>query len=80
MNWRRVSRMSPNELTPNRVRIEGSGAPSVPSEIRRGKRVVRRALGSGHRLELGEPGLRALRRYDVLLALVSHERVLERRG
>jgi bifunctional non-homologous end joining protein LigD len=33
--------MSPNELTPNRVRGEGSRAPSVPSEIRRGKRVVR---------------------------------------
>jgi bifunctional non-homologous end joining protein LigD len=32
--------MSPNELTPNRVR-GGSRAPSVPSEIRRGKRVVR---------------------------------------
>jgi bifunctional non-homologous end joining protein LigD len=33
--------MSPNELTPNRLRGEGSRAPSVPSEIRRGKRVVR---------------------------------------
>ena len=37
----RESPMSPNELTPNRERGECSRAPSVPSEIRRGKRVVR---------------------------------------
>jgi bifunctional non-homologous end joining protein LigD len=33
--------MSPNELTPDRVRGKGSRAPSVPSEIRRGTRVLR---------------------------------------
>ncbi len=37
----RKSPMSPNELTPNRVRVVGPGEPSVPSEIRRGKRIVR---------------------------------------
>jgi bifunctional non-homologous end joining protein LigD len=33
--------MSPNELTPNCVRGVGSHEPFVPSEIRRGKRIVR---------------------------------------
>jgi bifunctional non-homologous end joining protein LigD len=33
--------MSPNDLTPKSVRGEGSGEPFVPSEIRRGTRVVR---------------------------------------
>ena len=33
--------MSPKDMTPNRVRGEGSREPPVPNEIRRGKRVVR---------------------------------------
>ena len=37
----RESPMSPNDLTSNCVRGEGSREPSVPSEIRRGKRIVR---------------------------------------